>query len=716
VYSALDVSDTRSPAATLSLRNPAELQRLQLSADSAMRFLDIANGLGIPSSSATVIEPQNKSASFFTRIDYALSEHNSLAARVDWRGFELSGLGASPLTLPIRGSGLRSRDGGVLAELTSTWAGWTNELRAYNSAGSSGTDAGIALPSGQVRVISSLDNGTLAPSLLSFGGQPGAPEQQHSLLETSDDLVHETATGAHRLEAGFLLQEQRASPLGAFNNRSGSFTFNGLDDLQNGRPASFTRDLSFPAQIATRQYAGAYVGDMWKNSDDALSLTYGLRMDASRYDERPAPTPTVEALANGGSAQIPSELIVTPRFGVAYKARHWSVNGGIGGFTGAANLQSLASPWSETGEAGVSLTCIGPSAPTPDWARFANDPAAVPSMCADGTSIFSSSVAPATLFDRGFGSPRTWRASLGGSRDITGSFSVTLDGSVIHGTHLPTARDLNLVPSGSFALAGEGGRLVYVPATAIDVVTGGIAPGASRTDPSLGTVREIASRGESWTEQLSAEANSSIRGGTVSLDYTFTRSRMLQNGVPAPGAFPGTTAGDPAQLEWTNNPFTPEHVFQLVAGRRFAHGLHLTAIGRLSSGLPFTPQVSGDINGDGFLNDRAFVFDPATTADAALGREMTQLENTATGPTRDCLRRQTGRIAAAGSCETDWSPSLDLRAQIYAIGDITSRRLLLTFTASNVTAGLDYLLHGPDKLHGWGQFANPDPTPLEIRG
>ena len=716
VYSALDVSDTRSAGTTLSFGDAAELQRLQLSVDSATRFLEIANGLGIPSLSATSIESENKSASFFARIDYALSEHNSLATRVDWRGFELSGLGASPLSLLATDNDLRSHDGGVLSELTSTWTGWTNELRAYNTAGGSGTDAGITLPSGQVRVISSLDNGTETPSILGFGGQPVAPPQSHSLLEASDDLVHETANGAHRFEGGFLLQKQRASPLGTFGNRNGSFAFNSLDDFENGRPASFTRDLSEPPELATRQYSGAYVGDTWKRPGSKLSVTYGLRLDASRYGQRPAPTPAVEAVANGASAEIPSELVVTPRLGFSYGAEHWAVKGGAGGFVGAADLQSLASAWSETGVVGSSLTCIGPASPTPNWASYLSDPNMIPSSCAGGTPMFSSSVPSATLFDRGFSSPRTWRASLGGSRDISRLFSVSVNATVIYGTHLPIAYDLNLAPSARFALTDEGGRPVYVSPTAIDVTTGGIAPGASRVDPSLGTVREIGSLGQSRTEQLSAEANGLVRHGTVSLGYTFTRSQLLQNGVPAPGAFPGTTGGDPAQLEWMGNPFTPEHVFQLVATQGFARGLHLSAIGRLSSGLPFTPQVSGDVNGDGLFNDRAFIFDPAATRDAVLGREMAELENSAGVPVRDCLLRQAGRIAAAGSCETAWSPSLDLSAQLYVLGNINSRRLVLTFTASNVTAGLDYLLHGPDDLRGWGQFPNPDPTLLEVRG
>ena len=46
------------------------------------------------------------------------------------------------------------------------------------------------------------------------------------------------------------------------------------------------------------------------------------------------------------------------------------------------------------------------------------------------------------------------------------------------------------------------------------------------------------------------------------------------------------------------------------------------------SGAPYTPIVSGDINGDGSSrNDRAFIFNPATTADTAIANGMARLLN-----------------------------------------------------------------------------------------
>ena len=41
--------------------------------------------------------------------------------------------------------------------------------------------------------------------------------------------------------------------------------------------------------------------------------------------------------------------------------------------------------------------------------------------------------------------------------------------------------------------------------------------------------------------------------------------------------------------------------------------------------MPITPRIAGDVNGDGYSNDRAFVFDPAHTADSALAAQMQQL-------------------------------------------------------------------------------------------
>jgi hypothetical protein len=566
-------------------------------------------------------------------------------------------------------------------------------------------------------VISSLDDGTFAPSVLGFGGRQFAQKQQHSLLEGADDLVRETESGAHRIQAGFLVQEQRASAP-VVGNGYGTFSFNSLGDLETGRPASYTRVPSELTGTAERYYAGIYLGDGWRVSH-SLGLTYGLRLDGSRYGQRMAVTPALASVATGDRGQVPSELLLTPRLGFRYDLldrRNWTIDGGIGGFAGAANIESLASSWQQTGDSESSLVCVGPAAPHPEWMRYTADPRAIPTVCAGGASVFSSNVAPATVFDPHFGSPRTWRASLGAGGNLTGTWGLQLDGLMLHGTHLPSALDRNLVPSASFTLPEESGRPVYAALGAVEPLTGGIGPRASRRDVSLGPVRELGSRGESWSTQLTASMNGFIAGKTLlSFSYSLTKSRLLQGGIPAPGIPEATTAGDPARLQRTEAFFAPRHMFELMATGGVGRRMRVSAIARLSSGLPFTPLVGSDVNGDGFANDRAFIFDPATTADTLLSRGMTRLQDAAPGAVRDCLRRQAGRIAAPGSCRTPWSPSINFRAELFALGNINSRRLIVTFTASNVTAAADYWLHGADNLRGWGQYPSPDATLLVVK-
>src|SRR5439155_1695705 len=85
------------------------------------------------------------------------------------------------------------------------------------------------------------------------------------------------------------------------------------------------------------------------------------------------------------------------------------------------------------------------------------------------------------------------------------------------------------------------------------------------------------------------------------------------------------------------------------------------ALGRLTSGAPFTPLVGADINGDGARNDRAFVFDPVTASDPSVATAMRALLATASPAVRDCLRRQLGHVAGRNSCAGPWQPALDFQ-------------------------------------------------------
>jgi hypothetical protein len=129
-------------------------------------------------------------------------------------------------------------------------------------------------------------------------------------------------------------------------------------------------------------------------------------------------------------------------------------------------------------------------------------------------------------------------------------------------------------------------------------------------------------------------------------------------------------------------------------------------------------MVGGDINGDGYGNDRAFVFDPAALApsDPALADAMRGFLARAPVSARDCLTRQVGRVAGRNSCEGPWFTTLNARVGLMSQRLHLPRRMFVTLNLNNPLTGVDALLHGSSNLHGWGQRPFVDPTLFYVRG
>ena len=84
------------------------------------------------------------------------------------------------------------------------------------------------------------------------------------------------------------------------SNLLGTFTFNSLDDLASGVPASFTRTLT-ARQRSTGQFTGAVaLGDSYRRTQD-LQIQYSLRLDGSISRRRRRSTRTSRARLGGGT-------------------------------------------------------------------------------------------------------------------------------------------------------------------------------------------------------------------------------------------------------------------------------------------------------------------------------------------------------------------------------------------------------------------------------
>jgi len=195
----------------------------------------------------------------------------------------------------------------------------------------------------------------------------------------------------------------------------------------------------------------------------------------------------------------------------------------------------------------------------------------------------------------------------------------------------------------------------------------------------------------------------------VSLAYAFTDGRTETNG------FEGTTAGDPRSTQWSAIPTSP-HAVLVRAAVRIPDWFTLSASYQLRSGFSYTPLVNADINGDGLVNDRAFVFEPSTAPDSTLRAGMAALLSEAPRGAVSCLRSQLREIASEHSCRAHWNQSMQMAVIIDPARLGIQHRGSVSLALSNPLAGLDRLLHGQSDVRGWGQWAIPDATLLTVRG
>jgi len=122
------------------------------------------------------------------------------------------------------------------------------------------------------------------------------------------------------------------------------------------------------------------------------------------------------------------------------------------------------------------------------------------------------------------------------------------------------------------------------------------------------------------------------------------------------------------------------------------------------------------VNGDGYANDRAFVFNPASASDPAVASAMRSLLENGSGPAKECLARQLGTLASRNSCRGPWLSNANLSISLNPMKVRLPQRATLSFSVSNPLGAADLLLHGQNNLHGWGQFTFVDPTLLYVRG
>ncbi len=638
---------------------------------------------------------------------------NSALATPTRQGKTLNASGS----LQLRHSGLLGI-GGILTETT-----------FGSSANLSDNDPYIFLPAATVRVNSQFADGTSSVRNLSFGGSPASNQSSggatHGFVNT---LSWFSPNNRHRVKfTSELRHESYWQDL--TSNELGTFTFNSLGDLEAGIPASYTRQLA-PRRRSGSQLVGAVsLGDAWRPVND-VQVQYGVRVDGNSFLNGPQQNADVERAFGFNNADVPSRLYVSPRIGFSWtygtadqvamipgmvRAPRAVVRGGIGVFQNTPQTQSVGSAIDNTGLPGglQQLTCLGNTAPIPVWSEYLADRGLIPSNCLDGSSgsVFANSNPNVFLFAPNFVAQRSLRSNLQWSGAVLKNrLGATVDVTYSRNFGQPGGIDLNFPERTQFTLADEGGRPVFVSPSSIVPTTGQAAWREARRVDAYGRVTQQRSELTSESRQLTL----SVRPLAFNTQFSWNVSYVLTDVREQFYGFQSTT-GLPSQRDWSPGNVS-RHQIQYSIGYNFFDAVRVNWFGNVRSGFRYTPLIGGDVNGDSYNNDRAFIFSPTVATDPLVSSGMQSLLASGTTEARRCLESQLGALAGRNSCVAPWTTSANLSVSFNSLKIRLPQRATLSFQVQNPLGGLDRILNGQDNLKGWGQIIFPDQQLLYVRG
>jgi len=718
-----------SDLSSLLTGDPATLAGLGISRDSVSALTAAASARGIPVGVTGIPDRrQTDNASTLVRFDWTPTQKAIGNITASLRRSKSLANFVAPTALPGHGGDLTRTGADLTAEYSSFFKTTIlNVTRIGTRFDETNATPYTELPDARVLVTSQLTDGSTGLASLTFGGNSALPRNQRtSGAEFFNQTSWNSLNNRHRWRLTADARLDKLSQSEGANGR-GTFTYNSIADVQANRPASFSRSFSTRDMVAEVQTASLALGDQWR-ATDRINVTYGLRADANAVGTALAYNPAVESAFGLRTDRAPRELALSPRAsfswgignngttGIPGFGAPWGIlSGGIGAFRNDLRPGLIAPVVSNTGlpDALRQLLCVGTAVPVPDFNTYAANDAAIPTACIAGAQqSFVSSRPNVWAIDPSFQSQQSWRGNLTlRGPFVTKLFRFSLDATYSRNVNQQSPVDVNFSGVRRGTLSAEG-RPLYAQPSSFVTTTGAVTNVDSRVSPSFGSVNSLRSDLESRAAQYTFTLNP-VGFSTIntrwSVSYVYSDLREQTRG------FGGSTAGDPTAVEWSRGSLGSKHAVNINLYTRVGNLFSMALTGRAQSGLPFTPFVAGDVNGDGLSNDRAFVFNPAK-ADPSVSSGMTSLLANASERVKNCLTNQFGTIASRNSCSGPWTATAAATLTLNPEKLGWDNRTTLSLNISNPIAGVDELLHGSAKMHGWGQPATPDGTLLRVRG
>ena len=734
---AVDVARAVSTPSTLVDAGDATLTSAGVAPDSVARLIGIAAPLGLLTAGGIPADRRRDALTFLGRLD---DTRDTLAIRAltAYAGLTRDGaIGFGPLAAPATGAEERGQTLGgqlVVGQYFGPGRNYLNETHLAASEVHTVVAPYLALPGASVLVRSPSTSATGADGLdiagLTLGGNAALATRSSRLtLEGSNETVRNARGSRHRLKSQLWGRVDELSLSGG-GDRAGRYSYNSIGDLAANTPSSFNRTLFEPDRRGKVWNAAGAVAHQWLPTR-LFSVIYGARLEGSGFLVQPPRDAALDRTLGVRSGVAPSRVHVSPRAGFTWtynkdrdngqgmnmgpagtflRSRVGTIRGGIGEFRDLLGPEVSADASAIGGT--LLLSCVGSAVPAADWNRFASDPASIPTECAGGGGALAERAPAVTLIDRRYDAPRSWRASLDWSTDV-GNALLKVGALGSYDLAQPGTVDANFAGLPRFSLdpAAEGGRPVYVTPASIDAASGVVSSADSRRSSAYSRVGIRTSDLRGYGGQLTATLAPDVFKARIpfysSISYTLQATKRQYRG------FDGGGFGDPRTKEWAPNANDARHVVIVQGGFSTDHIGTVTLFGRAQSGLPYTPIVQGDLNGDGRGGDRAYIPLLGGT-DATLDAQLRSLLSRGSPSARQCVGAHLGGVAPRNGCRGPWTESLNMQLSP-TIPRRWANRLTANVYLENVLGGVDQLLHG-NALRGWGTPARPDPVLLVPRG
>jgi Carboxypeptidase regulatory-like domain len=594
---------------------------------------------------------QTNSNKYFVRGDFNVAKGHQLTIRnnnIDALNDINGTLSATTFRTPDVFYRYVSKTNSTVGQLNSQFGAGVNELRLTYTRVRDHRESPIGNPPFPQVTVTLAPGVTAVSGTEQFSGQ-NAINQDITELNDAYTLVKSTHTFTVGTHNEFLSLSNLF-----IRDFYGSYNFSSLANFEAGLAQQYdhsfsaTSDPHQQAKFKVRQW-GFYAGDQWRLSSP-LTITYGVRVDAPRYPEKPDSNPIAQQQFGFATDVVPNSVEWSPRVGFNYDLSGkgtQQVRGGLGIFTGRPAYVWISNQFGNTG---IDFTRIGASFNANNKIPFIADPTNQPATVSGAAAgSFTNEI---DVIDPNFKYPSVLRGNVGYDHTLPWGFIGTAD--FVWSKTLKDIKYQNLNYVQVPGVTGIGGR-----------------PFFTRAVPSLSDVILLQNTTEGSTWNIAYQARRSFKQGLfLQAAYSYGRAKSIMDGTSDQAASNWGNVyvpGDPNNPPLSRSNFDPGSrvtltgVYDMPFARVVKPVVSLIYTG--ASGRPYTLTYFRDVNGDnrGF-NDLEYIptaNDPITYTGGTYQDYLNFLDTT-----DSCLADYVGQIIPRNACRTPWTNTLDGRFAI----------------------------------------------------